>query len=72
MVEGFIGKENGVFDEDGAGPQDEGEEEVDVNVVPGAVKLPAERKGWRHLMLNGDPVGGACGRTSHRCLLQVT
>lgn len=42
VVQGLICKENGVFDEDGARSQDEGEEQVDVNVVPGAAKLPAE------------------------------
>lgn len=42
VVQAFICKENGVFDEDSTRSQDEGEEQVDVNVVPGAVELPAE------------------------------
>lgn len=42
VVQAFICKENGVFDEDSTRSQDEGEEQVDVDVVPGAVKLPAE------------------------------
>lgn len=42
MVQAFVREEDSVFDEDSAGSQDEGEEQVDVNVVPGAVELPAE------------------------------
>lgn len=44
MVQVLIGKENTIFNEDGARPQDEGEEQVDVDVVPGAVKLPVEQR----------------------------
>lgn len=44
VVEVFIREKNSVFDEDGARSQDEGEEQVDVDVVPGAVKLPAEQR----------------------------
>lgn len=40
VVQVLIGEENHVFDEDSARSQDEGEEQVDVDVVPGAVKLP--------------------------------
>lgn len=43
MVLLLIRKQNGIFDEDCAGSQDEGEEKVDVDVVPGAVKLPEAR-----------------------------
>ena len=31
-----------VLDDDGDGPQDEGQEEVGVDVVPGAVQLPVD------------------------------
>lgn len=34
-------EEDVVFDQHGHGPQDEGQEEVEVDVVPGAVQLPA-------------------------------
>lgn len=40
VVQVFISKENSIFNEDGACSQDEREEQVDVDVVPGAVKLP--------------------------------
>lgn len=33
-------KEDQVFDEDGGSPQDEGHEEVHVDIVPCAVQLP--------------------------------
>lgn len=56
MVQAFVCKENGVLDEDGARPQDEGEEQVDVNVVPGAAKLPAEET------RSHTGRGSACGR----------
>lgn len=42
MVQAFICKEDGVFDEDSTGSQDKREEQVDVDVVPGAAKLSAE------------------------------
>ena len=48
VVEVLIGEEDPVLDEDGAGPQDEGGEQVDVDVVPGAVELPAGRIPGRH------------------------
>ena len=43
MVLVFIGKEDAIFNEDGARSQDEGDEEVDVDVVSGAVELPVEQ-----------------------------
>jgi len=33
VVQRLVGKQYGVFDEDGAGSQDEGREQVDVDVV---------------------------------------
>lgn len=42
MVLILIRKQDSVFNEDCTGSQDEGEEKVDVDVVPGAMKLPAE------------------------------
>lgn len=75
MVQTFICKENGVFDEDRARSQDEGEEQVDVNVVPGAAKLPAGGRysefsapafPRRQRRLQPDPGGGACRATSHQ------
>lgn len=39
MVQVLISKQDGVFDEDGTGSQDEGREQVDVDVVSGAVEL---------------------------------
>lgn len=53
MVQAFICKEDGVFDEDSTGSQDEREEQVDVDVVPGAVKLSAEDRA-----LDGQTVWG--------------
>lgn len=44
VVQVFIRKQNAVFNEDSARSQDEGEEQIDVDVVPGAVKLPAEQR----------------------------
>lgn len=41
MVQGLISKQHGVFNEDGTGSQDEGGEQVDVDVVSGAAELPA-------------------------------
>lgn len=41
MIQGLVGKQHRVFDEDGAGSQDEGREQVDVDVVSGAAELPA-------------------------------
>lgn len=43
MVQALVGEQHGVFNEDGARSQDEGGEEVDVDVVSGAPKLPASR-----------------------------
>lgn len=43
VVEVFVRKKNAIFNEDSARSQDEGEEQVDVDVVPGAVKLPVEQ-----------------------------
>lgn len=40
VVQGLISKQNGVFNENSAGSQDEGREQVDVDVVSGAVELP--------------------------------
>lgn len=40
MVDGFTGEEHIVFDEDEGCSEDEGEEELDVDVVPGAVQFP--------------------------------
>lgn len=39
MVLVLVGKENCIFDEDCTGSQDEGREQIDVNVVSGAVEL---------------------------------
>lgn len=44
VVQVFIRKKNAIFNEDSARSQDEREEQVDVDVVPGAVKLPAEQR----------------------------
>lgn len=44
MVHIFIIKKNQIFDKDSTGSQDEGEKQIDVDVVPGAVKLPAKTK----------------------------
>lgn len=44
MVQVFISEENSIFNEDSARSQDEGEEQVDVDVVPGAVKLSVEQR----------------------------
>lgn len=44
MVQVLIREQDTIFDEDSAGSQNEGEEQVDVDVVPGAMKLPAEEK----------------------------
>lgn len=65
MVQAFIRKEDGVFDEDSAGSQDEREEEVDVDVVPGAVKLPAEDRAP-----DGQTVWGAGPTEGNAHLLQ--
>lgn len=35
-------KDDVILHQHGYGPQDEGEEEVEVNVVPGAVQLPVD------------------------------
>lgn len=50
----LVGKKNGVFDEDCAGSQDEGEEEVDVDVVPGAMELPVEQRKEQHVTAVGS------------------
>lgn len=42
VIQVFIREQNGVFDENCTRSQDEGEEQVNVDVVPGAVKLPRE------------------------------
>lgn len=42
VVELLICKEKTVPDKDGDGSQDEGDKQLDVNVVPGAVQLPVE------------------------------
>lgn len=43
MVQALVRKQHGVFHEDGARSQDEGGEEVDVDVVSRAAKLSANR-----------------------------
>lgn len=45
MVQSLISKQHRVFDEDSAGPQDEGGEQVDVDVVPGAAELSKGQQG---------------------------
>lgn len=45
MVQVLISKQDGVFDEDGTGSQDEGREQVDVDVVSGAVELSVGVRG---------------------------
>ena len=42
MIQRFVGEKHRVFDEDRTGPHDEGGEEVDVDVVSGAVELPVK------------------------------
>lgn len=44
MVQVLIRKQNAVFNEDSTCSQDEREEQIDVDVIPGAVKLPAEQR----------------------------
>lgn len=44
MVQGLISKQHRVFNENGAGSQDKGGEQVDVDVVSGAVKLPVKQR----------------------------
>lgn len=44
VVQVFIRKKNSIFNEDSARSQDEGEEQVDVDVVSGAVKLPVKQR----------------------------
>lgn len=54
MVQTLVCKEHGVFNEDGARPQDEGGEEVDVDVVSRAPKLsanPDEPAQWRKIVV---------------------
>ena len=45
VVQVFIREEDSIFNEDGARSQDEREEQVDVDVVPGAAKLPEQSEG---------------------------
>lgn len=42
MVQFLISKQQRVPNEDEDGSQDEGDEQLDVNVVPGTVQLPEE------------------------------
>lgn len=44
VVQVLIRKQNAVFNEDSTCSQDEREEQIDVDVIPGAVKLPAEQR----------------------------
>lgn len=44
MVQGLISKQHRVFNENGAGSQDKGGEQVDVDVVSGAAELPERGK----------------------------
>lgn len=44
MVQVLICKQHSVFNEDSAGSQDEGGEQVDVDVVSGAVELPEKNQ----------------------------
>lgn len=44
MVHALVGKQHSVFDENGAGSQDEGGEQVDVDVVSGATELSERGK----------------------------
>lgn len=43
MVQALVRKQHSVFNEDGTRSQDEGGEEVDVDVVSGAPELSASR-----------------------------
>lgn len=40
VVQGLISKQHCVFNENSAGSQNEGGEQIDVDVVPGAAELP--------------------------------
>lgn len=44
VVQVFIRKQNAIFDEDSTCSQDEREEQIDVDVIPGTVKLPTEQR----------------------------
>lgn len=44
MVQGLISKQHSVFNENSAGSQDEGREQVDVDVVSGAAELSERSK----------------------------
>lgn len=44
MVQGLIGKQHRVFNEYSAGSQDEGREQVDVDVVSGAAEFSERSK----------------------------
>lgn len=48
MVQVLVSKQDSVFDEDGAGSQDEGREQVDVDVVSGAAELSGKWKEEKH------------------------
>lgn len=47
MVQVLISKQHSVLNENGAGSQDEGGEQIDVDVVPGAAELPERHKSRR-------------------------
>lgn len=66
VVELFIGEEQRVSDEDEDGSQDERDEHLDVDVVPGAVQLP-EHIGAQFKV--GFSRGGAsCDWLGDKCL----
>lgn len=52
VIELLVIKQLGVSDEDEDGSQDEGDEQLDVNVVPGAVQLPGEILRLFHRLLS--------------------
>lgn len=77
MVQLLAVEEGQVFDEDRGGPQDEGYEEVHVDVVPCAVELPA-RGGLSWVAAGARPPGPTAwswapreGRARAACGLQV-
>lgn len=47
MIQRLISKQHRVFNENGAGSQNKGGEQVDVDVVPGAVELSEMRETGR-------------------------
>lgn len=74
MVHLPAAEEGQVLDEDGSGPQDEGHEEVHVDVISGAVQLPAR---GRHIWDaegrgGGTPAGMVYGSGKVRGALQGT